>query len=945
VSLIDGIKYNNLDDDPKESQRVVTLNYLQDNGGTANGGQDTATYNLSSTITVLPVNDAPSLTLSGLDPEYLEDQSAVAIFNVANIGLVEDGQRVKELELIVSGLIDGSDELFYIDGASFPLVSGTSGTTTASGVGYSVSDVEGTLTVVLNFEAVTLDDAKSLISSMGYLNANSAHASDGQRVFTGVRMQDNGGIENSGNDTVKFEYSSTVTVKSVNDAPIITAPATISFDEDTYIFFNGGSKISLQDVDAVANKIKLTLKPYNGKLAFASTSNVALTESESYEGKTYVLEGSMSAINNALVDLVYHPNPQYYGLTSMDLKVEDLGNRGLGGNLSDEASVALKIAPVQDVPQLFGLPLTVETNEDVNISKLEVGLVDFDPENQKLNLVAEVVQSVINPLQSVQVEKQAGNAWYLHIAVVPDAFGYGQIKLTYSDDHVALERMLTVKINQVDDASVGELLMTGKVEEGGLVTADTTGIKDADGPLTFSIQWQIKGESGDWANIPGATSAQYTIAPDQSLVGSSLRVQATSTDILGGVNNHTSAASVIANVEDAPTVELVSEVTAGFTSGLTFDVNISDSDTPFEKLEIAVSSVSSQLIDIASLKFTRSETGGRVTADVLPGVSGSGSVTLTVSDSIHTVVKEVSFDLVNNNQSPTLEVAEEVSTIEDVALTFTLTVEDDSSAAEELNLEIKGDDLGILDWENTEKSWLDSVTAKITIPVIANANGNGEMSISVSDGEHSTTQSVSYVVESVNDAPAFSSVEARTYFSGDAFEIELNVTDVDGNLEDLTFTYNGIEPFIVTSELKLKYDETTGNLRISGLIGSDIPSAITWLTLGATDRTGDTTTEIIWLFVQDRRVIEEGSSFDISEAASNFIGTRTVTNNNNGSSNIKLQIQTLTKRALVPADLGNGGNSGNSLELRKREGGARVIGNMFELPIDKSKPYEFWILE
>jgi hypothetical protein len=260
-------------------------------------------------------------------------------------------------------------------------------------------------------------------------------------------------------------------------------------------------------------------------------------------------------------------------------------------------------------------------------------------------------------------------------------------------------------------------------------------------------------------------------------------------------------------------------------------------------------------------------------------------------------------------------------------------------------LEITGDDLGILDWENIEKSWLDSVTAKITIPVIVNANGNGEISISVSDGEHSTSQVVSYVVESVNDAPAFSSIEAKAYFSGDAFEIELSVTDVDDNLEDLTFTYNGIEPFIVTSELKLKYDDTTGNLRISGLTGTDIPSVITRLTLEATDGAGGTTTEIIWLFVQDRRVIEDVSGFDISEAASKFIGIRTVANNNNGSSDIKLQIETLTKRTLVPADLGNGGNSGNSPQLRKREGGARVIGNMFELPIDKSKPYEFWILE
>ncbi|MCT7655923.1 hypothetical protein MBH78_17530 [Oceanimonas sp. NS1] len=58
-TLIDNMSYQNNSDAPDTSNRVVTLTSLQDSGGVANGGDDTASLAVASTVTVVGVNDAP----------------------------------------------------------------------------------------------------------------------------------------------------------------------------------------------------------------------------------------------------------------------------------------------------------------------------------------------------------------------------------------------------------------------------------------------------------------------------------------------------------------------------------------------------------------------------------------------------------------------------------------------------------------------------------------------------------------------------------------------------------------------------------------------------------------------------------------------------------------------------------------------------------------------
>jgi len=59
-SLVNGINYQDTNiDNPSGGTRTFTLIQIKDSGGTTNGGVDTTTLNTVSTVTVVPVNDAP----------------------------------------------------------------------------------------------------------------------------------------------------------------------------------------------------------------------------------------------------------------------------------------------------------------------------------------------------------------------------------------------------------------------------------------------------------------------------------------------------------------------------------------------------------------------------------------------------------------------------------------------------------------------------------------------------------------------------------------------------------------------------------------------------------------------------------------------------------------------------------------------------------------------
>jgi hypothetical protein len=69
-TLVDGLAYRNSSDDPTTAVRVATLTSIKDSGATVYGGDDTTALSIASTVTVITVNDAPTLSATGLDPTF-----------------------------------------------------------------------------------------------------------------------------------------------------------------------------------------------------------------------------------------------------------------------------------------------------------------------------------------------------------------------------------------------------------------------------------------------------------------------------------------------------------------------------------------------------------------------------------------------------------------------------------------------------------------------------------------------------------------------------------------------------------------------------------------------------------------------------------------------------------------------------------------------------------
>ena len=181
----------------------------------------------------------------------------------------------------------------------------------------------------------------------------------------------------------------TVNVSAVNDAPTLSAPATLGGTEDTVLPITG---LTIADFDAGNALVRVTLSVPNG--AFNAASAGSVTASGSGTG-TLVLDGTIANINAfiAAANAVYAPVANANGNVVMTVTVSDLGNSGSGGPRSATTSVTLAMAPINDVPDALddgtvATPLlTVAENSGLS-APIAVLVNDTDVEGNPLTVTA-----------------------------------------------------------------------------------------------------------------------------------------------------------------------------------------------------------------------------------------------------------------------------------------------------------------------------------------------------------------------------------------------------------------------------------------------------------------------------------------------------------------------------------------------------------------------------
>ena len=265
---------------------------LKDNGGTDNGGIDT-TATQTFTITVLPVNDRPTLTGG---PNHIVNEDA-------------GPQTVTNWATITPGPADEAAQ---------------------------------TLTITVTNNNNALFSTQPDVSLAGTLTYTPAANATGLATVT-VTLKDNGGTANGGQDT--FVRLFIVSLLAINDPPVNTVPGPQTVIKNSTLVFSAtqSNQILIADIDGGNAARQVTLSATNGLLTLNGATGLTFSSGTGTANGTMTFTGTISNINAALNGLQFAPTNNFIGTAQVQIETNDLGNTGSGGALIDTDTVSMTV--------------------------------------------------------------------------------------------------------------------------------------------------------------------------------------------------------------------------------------------------------------------------------------------------------------------------------------------------------------------------------------------------------------------------------------------------------------------------------------------------------------------------------------------------------------------------------------------------------------------------
>lgn len=205
-TLVNGLTYRDTSEAPTAGSRPITLTSIRDNGGTANGGTDTTALSLTSTVTVVAVNDAPVLTTSGGNAAFTAGDNTVSTPVVVDSGLTlsdVDTSTMASATVRISGnFVSGEDLLIFANNNS-----ALYGNITAS-----YNSATGVMTLSSSGSTATTAQWQAALRSVRYTDS----AVTPNTATRTISFQVNDGTDNSNTST------RTVTVAATDQTPLLS---------------------------------------------------------------------------------------------------------------------------------------------------------------------------------------------------------------------------------------------------------------------------------------------------------------------------------------------------------------------------------------------------------------------------------------------------------------------------------------------------------------------------------------------------------------------------------------------------------------------------------------------------------------------------------------------------------------------------------------------------
>eukprot|EP00003_Mantamonas_plastica_P025455 TRINITY_DN49_c0_g3_i1.p1 TRINITY_DN49_c0_g3~~TRINITY_DN49_c0_g3_i1.p1 ORF type:complete len:4381 (+),score=1638.83 TRINITY_DN49_c0_g3_i1:70-13143(+) len=303
---------------------------VSDLGNSGSGGALTAGQVVA--VTVNAVNDAPVLTVPG-------------------------AQNVNEdVDLTVTGVSVADLDAFNNEFTANVTVS------------------SGTLSIVNSFGGVNVVGATEIQITGNLTAVNNALSNIVYRGNAGYSGSDLMSVGVS-DGTLSDAGTIALTVAGVNDGPTVTVPTSLNANEDADLTVTG---ISVNDTDAGATELRISLSVAQGNLWLSSVTGLTFSSGTGANDAFLDVRGTVTALNNALNNMVYRANTNYNGADNLVIGLTDMGNVGSGGELTANATVSITVNPVNDAPTITS-PASLNVNEDTDLTIVgSVTVADVD---------------------------------------------------------------------------------------------------------------------------------------------------------------------------------------------------------------------------------------------------------------------------------------------------------------------------------------------------------------------------------------------------------------------------------------------------------------------------------------------------------------------------------------------------------------------------------------
>jgi hypothetical protein len=163
-TLVDGLTYRDTSEAPTAGSRAITLTGIKDSGGTTNGGIDTSSLSVAATVTIAPINDAPTISATGGTAAFIEGADAASTPVIVDSGITindVDSTTLASATVSITGNFQTGEDVLAFSNTS----STTYGNITAA---YDAST--GVLTLTSAGATATRAQWQAALRSVSYTN-------------------------------------------------------------------------------------------------------------------------------------------------------------------------------------------------------------------------------------------------------------------------------------------------------------------------------------------------------------------------------------------------------------------------------------------------------------------------------------------------------------------------------------------------------------------------------------------------------------------------------------------------------------------------------------------------------------------------------------------------------------------------------------------------------